>query len=62
MKMKLLGAFPGSLCPVCVEGPCFHVPSLIQSQFSLGQPSTSSIPNFHENSDYNSSENDINVV
>ncbi|CAH0552630.1 unnamed protein product [Brassicogethes aeneus] len=28
---KLLGAFPGSFCPVCLDGPCFHVSSIIQS-------------------------------
>ncbi|XP_018572331.1 homeobox protein rough-like [Anoplophora glabripennis] len=56
---KLLGAFPGSICPVCVEGPCFHVPSLLQPQLSLPQPSTSTSPSFQES---NSNDNDINVV
>ncbi|KAK9884851.1 hypothetical protein WA026_009076 [Henosepilachna vigintioctopunctata] len=27
---KLLGAFPGSICPICIEGPCFHMNSNIQ--------------------------------
>nr|XP_023030290.1 homeobox protein rough-like [Leptinotarsa decemlineata] len=52
---KLLGTFPGSLCPVCLEGPCIHVPSLLQSQYTPSQPNTSS-------EDYNSNDNDIDVM
>ncbi|CAH1373633.1 hypothetical protein MTP99_015003 [Tenebrio molitor] len=37
---KLLGAFPGSLCPVCIDGPCFHVTPVLQTQFPLLQPNS----------------------
>nr|XP_015838592.1 PREDICTED: homeobox protein rough isoform X1 [Tribolium castaneum] len=30
---KLLGAFPGALCPICLDGPCFHVSPVLQTQF-----------------------------
>ncbi|RZC34359.1 aristaless-related homeobox protein, partial [Asbolus verrucosus] len=46
---KLLGAFPGSLCPVCLDGPCFHATPVLQTQFPLLQPSNSDSPAFKKN-------------
>ncbi|CAG9856999.1 unnamed protein product [Phyllotreta striolata] len=31
---KLLGAFPGGLCPICSDAPCYHVAPLIHSSYS----------------------------
>ncbi|KAJ8977696.1 hypothetical protein NQ317_005429 [Molorchus minor] len=58
---KLLGAFPGALCPACVEGPCFHTPSLLQSKFSLAQPTALASSSFQDDSSYKN-ESDVNVV
>ncbi|XP_072378036.1 homeobox protein rough-like [Diabrotica undecimpunctata] len=43
---KLLGVFPGSLCPICVDSPCYHVSPLLQTQYPISQNNASSSPQY----------------
>ncbi|VEN51296.1 unnamed protein product, partial [Callosobruchus maculatus] len=40
LRLKLLGAFPESLCTICIDGSCFHTQALLQQQISIQQHNT----------------------